>query len=78
MQYLLDQQQGTMDFQEDVIHPWSQKIEDWLNVQSADLMDYSYDEIKQEMYNNAVDSNDNNLVKWMKKQSVKPLASVKR
>ena len=78
MQYLLDDRQDTVDFQEDVIHPWSQRIEDWLNVQSADLMNYSYDEIKQEMYNNAADPNDNNLVKWMRKQAVKPLASVKR
>jgi hypothetical protein len=78
MQYLLDQQQDTMDFQEDVIHPWSQRAEDWLDVQAADLMDYSYDEIKQEMYNKAADPNDNNLVKWMRKQAVKPLAAVKR
>ena len=78
MEYLLDQQQDTMDFQEDVIHPWSQRIEDWLNVQSADLMNYSYDEIQQEMYNNAVDSNDNNLVKWLRNQAVKPWAMVKR
>ena len=78
MQYLLDQQQETMDFQEDVIHPWSQRIEDWLDVQSADLMNYSYDEIKQEIYNNAADPNDNNLVKWMRKQAVKPVAMIKR
>lgn len=78
METLLDQTQGTVDFQEDVVHPRSVKAQDWLDIQAADLMDYSYDEIKEELYNKAVKSSDNNLVKRLRKQAVKPEAAIKR
>ena len=75
---LIQSAQGMSDFQNDVVHPWSQKAEDWFNLMSQDLSEYSYDEIKQELENKVIDSEDNNLVRWMKKQAVKPDAVVKR
>lgn len=78
MQYLLNQQHDIIDLQEDVIHPWSESIQDWLNVYSSDLMNYSYDEIHNEQYNKVVDENDNNLVRLLKRWATVPDSLVKR
>lgn len=78
MEYLLESWQDVIDFQEDVIHPWAQSAQDWLDVQAQDLMNYSYDEIHQEQYNNALREWDNNLVQWLRRQATKPTAFAKR
>jgi hypothetical protein len=75
---LIQSAQEMSDYQTDVIHPWSQKAEDWFDLMAQDLSEYSYGEIKKELENKAIDSEDNNLVRWMKKQAVKPDAIVKR
>ena len=75
---LIQSAQEMSDFQTDVIHPWSQKAEDWFDMMAQDLSESSYEEIKQELENKTINSEDNNLVKWMKKQAVKPDAIIKR
>ena len=47
MQYLLDQEQSTLDFQNEVIHPWSVTTQERLNEISQQLMEPTYEDIKQ-------------------------------
>ena len=77
MQYLLNQQQETMDFQEDVIHPWSITAQDWLDVQAADLMDYKFEDIYQEKYEDMLNT-DNKLLQTVKRAAMLPDSIIKR
>jgi hypothetical protein len=45
MQYLLDQEQSTLDFQNEVIHPWSVSTQEKLNTISQNLMAPTYEDI---------------------------------
>ena len=71
MQYLLDQQQWTLDFQNEIIHPWSVTAQEKLNEISQNLMNPTYDDI----YNSLKAPEDSNVIrKYAQNFYAKPIA----
>jgi hypothetical protein len=77
MEYILNEQQGIVDFQQDVVHPWSVTAQDWLDVQAADLMDYKFEDIYYEKYKDMMET-ENPWLRAGKRAAMLPDAVIKR
>lgn len=67
MQWWLDIAQEALDYQEDVIHPWTQTWKEKREENSANYMDTSYWQIYQQLEDERINAEDNWLLKIIKK-----------
>ena len=65
MQYLLDQEQSTLGFQNDVIHPWSVSTQEKLNTISQNLMAPTYEDIYNKLETDYAWNNWNKSMAWV-------------